>query len=154
MDTSRNTEGAQDDAGSSGTAPPPNQRACPYYDIDGGRQSPFSDDDDYDSCCGPPGHWERHWEQTHQRSELVSDIILPGLSQGVIHMDLLGEDPIEVEDPMNDSSGDRMDVGLVVKGRKFLPLKRPAGSALDTLDWSVRKSARPTLTGIPFRFDR
>eukprot|EP00931_Biecheleriopsis_adriatica_P072707 TRINITY_DN47124_c0_g1_i1.p1 TRINITY_DN47124_c0_g1~~TRINITY_DN47124_c0_g1_i1.p1 ORF type:complete len:173 (-),score=27.65 TRINITY_DN47124_c0_g1_i1:310-789(-) len=41
----------------------------PRYDIDGGRQSPFEDEDDYDydSCCGPEGS---EWKPT-------SDLVLP-----------------------------------------------------------------------------
>ena len=42
----------------------------PRQDIDGGRQSPFEDEDDYDydSCCGPEGH---EWKPP-------TDLVLPG----------------------------------------------------------------------------
>eukprot|EP00437_Effrenium_voratum_P012364 CAMPEP_0181442778 /NCGR_PEP_ID=MMETSP1110-20121109/24205_1 /TAXON_ID=174948 /ORGANISM="Symbiodinium sp., Strain CCMP421" /LENGTH=151 /DNA_ID=CAMNT_0023566717 /DNA_START=40 /DNA_END=492 /DNA_ORIENTATION=+ len=46
----------------------------PMFDIDGGRQSPFEDEDDYDydSCCGPEGH---QWKP-------ASDLVLPSSGQG------------------------------------------------------------------------
>mmetsp|Transcript_4752 Transcript_4752/g.11487 ORF Transcript_4752/g.11487 Transcript_4752/m.11487 type:complete len:218 (-) Transcript_4752:181-834(-) len=55
-----------------------------HYDLDGGRQSPFSDYDDYDydSCCGAPGTFDVGWSHPALSSQGAMIIADGGTGKG------------------------------------------------------------------------
>ncbi|CAE8673307.1 unnamed protein product, partial [Polarella glacialis] len=124
----------------------------PMYDLDGGRQSPFEDEDDYDSCCGPEGH---QWQPP-------SDLVLPSNSSSSNSLSSADGTAADVAAAMSAcdqdmslwQSNDSFIVEGTVHGESMLDLRgfkrrvRPATSHSPA-------SRKPRLTAaVPFLFGR
>eukprot|EP00408_Alexandrium_pacificum_P026765 CAMPEP_0171202756 /NCGR_PEP_ID=MMETSP0790-20130122/25168_1 /TAXON_ID=2925 /ORGANISM="Alexandrium catenella, Strain OF101" /LENGTH=172 /DNA_ID=CAMNT_0011668193 /DNA_START=53 /DNA_END=572 /DNA_ORIENTATION=+ len=118
----------------------------PMYDIDGGRQSPFEDEDDYDydSCCGPP--------------LVYPSLITPGLASmdNVLHA---GRDQgsiglsESVQEPVSMSySADPVLVDAVVLGTERLAGFKRRGRPMTSLSPSARRPrvAQNVPLNVPF----
>eukprot|EP00418_Pyrodinium_bahamense_P032910 CAMPEP_0179154198 /NCGR_PEP_ID=MMETSP0796-20121207/75027_1 /TAXON_ID=73915 /ORGANISM="Pyrodinium bahamense, Strain pbaha01" /LENGTH=142 /DNA_ID=CAMNT_0020855543 /DNA_START=21 /DNA_END=449 /DNA_ORIENTATION=- len=122
----------------------------PMYDIDGGRQSPFEDEDDYDydSCCGPP-------------------LVTPGLlAQGLAKTDaatLVGDErgPSEANGLCLEGTKDQMDMcynsdpllvdAVIVGEERFAGFKR-RGRPTTSLSPSAQRQR--VVKDVPYRFGR
>eukprot|EP00435_Cladocopium_sp_Y103_P053391 s1260_g17.t1 len=114
----------------------------PRHDIDGGRQSPFEDEDDYDydSCCGPEGH---EWKPP-------TDLVLPGTGTKMDTAEIVANS-VKDQEMGSETSPDAFIVNGEVLGEASLPglrgYKRRGAPPLSPV------AQRPRLE-VPFVFGR
>lgn len=144
------------------------------YDIDGGRQSPFEsdedyDDDDYDNCigqwipdqrgaCGSSLITDSHMELTESRcdtrgiDEPRSRLLLEnvGLRNEDMYVSCTGNDVSAI---VRNSLGNQMLKDITWTQNRSHAIKRPSCSSLEAIDTAARKRPARSL-GAPFIFNQ
>ncbi|CAJ1358096.1 unnamed protein product [Effrenium voratum] len=121
----------------------------PRNDIDGGRQSPFEDEDDYDydSCCGPEGQWKP-----------PADLLLPGSAAKAETTAIVASSMVDDQDMGSHCALDSFIVNGEVIGETALGLSNLRGykrrSAASSPGPASRKPRTSLNMAVPFVFGR